>query len=347
MRYVVVVFVFVCALFLEWHTREPVLKLTGVSLTSKSEKISSNAKRNGTKFITQFGRDGVGHQLLGMFSCMLLPFVNEDWTYVKKESLGAEGHEKSVYDVALFEILQQNAPKRKVDAVVIEKDNCAGELRSICKIDEATRDDFRRCNRSKRTLAQHWRRALDGAVHLKPVSHGVLIHIRGGDRPEHLDHGSDVIPWITKFMLEMSTQNTVTISVETEDDKTHVESHLTHKIRHESPGVVIDFLVGGDPVQVWLRMVYAELLLMGRSSFSVSAALARTKPTFTIDRQGWPIDGRYDWNSFPCQVDLVKRYGIKDLDTSINSTIVAHYSPRHGADKDECVSAKWTSTKAG
>ena len=53
------------------------------------------------KYVTQNGKDGLGHQLLGMYSCMLLPMLDDRFTYVIKNYTGHQ-HARSRYIVPLF-----------------------------------------------------------------------------------------------------------------------------------------------------------------------------------------------------------------------------------------------------
>ena len=65
----------------------------------------------------------------------------------------------------------------------------------------------------------------------------------------------------------------------------------------------ISYITGGDPVSTWIYMTQVDLLVIGPSSFSLSAAAARsTKPSFSIEQR--PKDGRYDDNTLLCSIAL-------------------------------------------
>ena len=79
-------------------------------------------------------------------------------------------------------------------------------------------------------------------------------------------------------------------------------------------------------------MTQVDLLVIGPSSFSLSAAAARsTKPSFSIEQR--PKDGRYDDNTLLCSIDLDSMHSLPD-DAHVGKV---YYEVGHGRDKCEYV----------
>ena len=101
------------------------LSLTSCALFFNRESSFGpvETRRHGSPtLITQHGRDGLGHQLWGMYTCMLLPLVDKRYQYVKKSFTGVT-HTKSKMVPKLFAAIQDDFPE-VTSASVEKRDNC-------------------------------------------------------------------------------------------------------------------------------------------------------------------------------------------------------------------------------
>ncbi len=83
------------------------------------------------RYITHKGRDGLGHQLLGMYSCMLFSNIDRNTQYVPKIYTWA-AHRLSNHTSALFKALQRSFPPAPHGVDVAEVGFCMNELMQIC-----------------------------------------------------------------------------------------------------------------------------------------------------------------------------------------------------------------------
>eukprot|EP00923_Selenidium_pygospionis_P046354 GHVN01079926.1.p1 GENE.GHVN01079926.1~~GHVN01079926.1.p1 ORF type:complete len:343 (-),score=9.31 GHVN01079926.1:607-1605(-) len=289
-----------------------------------------------SSYITQNGRDGMGHQLLGMYSCMLLPLIDERYVYVKKEELELSGHKRSLTAKLLFDALQDGVTPRPpyVDADDVKGLDSCGHLFSKCHSEE----NWGKCDSEKRTLSKRWRESFESIASLIPTlgarHEKVILHIRGGDMPGYRQHGFTTIPYLLKLLSETIRVNHLTIVCEMEADQSFTEKNLLPCIKELVPSLEVTFLVGGDPMVTWAMMVRADVLIMGKSSFSVSAALVRTELTFNIGERA-PIGGRYDNNALPCAIDIHSHFNMNTTESKFVERYV-YYTTSHGAANDVC-----------
>ena len=287
-------------------------------------------------YITQNGRDGMGHQLLGMYSCMLLPLIDERYVYVKKDELVLSGHESSQTAKLLFDALQDSVTPRPpyVDVDEVKGMDSCGYLFSKCQSEE----NWGKCDSEKRTLSKRWRESFESFASLIPTlgarHENAILHIRGGDTPGHMQHGFTTIPYLLKLLSETIRVTHLTIVCEMEEDQSFIEENLLPRIKELVPSLEVTFLVGGDPVATWVMMVRADVLIMGESSFSVSAALVRTELTFNIGERA-PIGGRYDNNALPCAIDIHSHFNLNTTESALVERYV-YYTTSHGAAVDVC-----------
>ena len=276
--------------------------------------------------VTQSGSDGLGHQLLGMYSCMLLPLVDKRFEYVKKNTSISifTGHAGSKYSAFLLDTLQVGSKELSDDARILKLDNCMGRLKTCSSSSH--------CSDAKVLLSQSWRGRFQNfmlSAHLPSMrADDIILHARGGDRPNLTLAGVEQLPYIIKVITDSTSLRNLTIFCEYANDMKILKSVLIPGIRTLVADIDINFEIGGDPVISWTRMVRARVLILGNSSFSVSAALIRDEPTFSVYEQ--PIGGRYDVNNFPCLLQLSPTF----INTINNDAI--YYTPWHGATVKDC-----------
>jgi hypothetical protein len=263
--------------------------------------------------ISHTGNDGMGHQILGMYSCMLLALVDSRFEYVKKVHTGST-HSISTQLAPLFDVLQCNSTERPpipslrtsqfsrrgFDGVV-ESDHQWSNIITSCTKNRT------RCELSMRELSHSIITCVSKSNFKTQISRNkthreILMHVRGGDRPDSIRKGLEKHPYTLEFIRQKTGIDNVVIVCEFENDAVWIRNNWIPYIYEVSPSLKIDFLIGEDPVETWWRMIRADVLILGSSSFSVSAALLRTGPTFCEDQN--PIDGRYDNRMFACVVDL-------------------------------------------
>ena len=252
------------------------------------------------RLISQSGKDGMGHQLLGVYSCMLLQYLQpENFCYVKKIMTTVE-HTASVEKFELLiDQLERDFPNAPRNASVQRQDNCWELVKSMC-----TEENKEACNLAKQRLSFRLSHNLQIEGSYSNMSDSILLHVRGGDRPGFLmNFLRDDFPWplaIDRISRAVNVSN-FKILCETEHDK-ELLTPLMKRISKQAPHLRTEFMVGGDAIDVWLLMQTAKALIVGESSFSVSASLVRHDYTFSRRRN--PIDGRYDVNAMPCELKL-------------------------------------------
>jgi len=252
------------------------------------------------RLISQSGKDGMGHQLLGVYSCMLLQYLQpENFCYVKKIMTTVE-HTASVKKFELLvDQLERDFPNAPANVTVQRQDNCFTLVKSMC-----TEENQQACNLAKQRLSFRLSHNLQIEGQYSNMSNSLLMHVRGGDRPDYLmNFLRDDFPWplaIDSISRAVNVSN-FKILCETEHDK-GLLTPLMNAVSKQAPYINTEFLVGGDAIDVWLLMQRAKALIVGESSFSISASLIRHDYTFS--RHRFPIDGRYDANAMPCELGL-------------------------------------------
>ena len=318
--------------------------ITNEARSADNFNVSSDTTHatRGKILISQGGSDGMGHQMLGMYSCMLLPLVDDRFQYVRKINVKS-GHTRSKQLIRLFDVLQCNANARppgsspaamnsgkfrkfrnvltkegdfgKLTAAMLS--DFGGELRNfkdVVELDHHKRGMEVIC-RKNRTSCELGMRKLSISLRScflksdfktqfsQDRSHReILMHVRGGDRPGWIRRGMEKHPYTLEFIRQQTGIDNVVIAVEFEKDKKWIEKNWIPKISQTSPLMKVSYLVAADPVETFFRFVRADILIMGSSSFSVSAGLLRTGPTFSETQS--PIKGNYDVRVFSCVVDL-------------------------------------------
>ena len=159
-------------------------------------------RRHGSPtLITQQGRDGLGHQLWGMYTCMLLPLVDNRYRYVKKSFTGVS-HTKSKMVRKLFAAIQDGFPEA-TSATVEKHDNCWSQVAAAC-------DSYKdACVHARILLARTWRSKIAAFVSnhtqyaMQNDTH-IMIHLRGNDvlkfKPQTLLTGLAEYPYLIKFL---------------------------------------------------------------------------------------------------------------------------------------------------
>ena len=84
--------------------------------------------------------------------------------------------------------------------------------------------------------------------------------------------GFDVYPLLSKYLINRSKIQSITISTELEEDTVFVKQELAPLIT-KSTEANISYITGGDPVSTWIYMTQVDLLVIGPSSFSLSLSL--------------------------------------------------------------------------
>jgi len=280
---------------------------------------------NGKIYITQLGTDGIGHQMLGMYSCMLLPLLDTRWVYVKKVFTKATGHAESEDAEELFTALQRGEQERPLDVKIREVDNCWKDVQLFCK-------NRAKCNIAKQKLSGRLRNNFENFITTREGlqftrEDSVLLHTRGGDSSEKLLHGLGLNAHIIQFIHETTGLRSIKILCEYQRDAEVLEKLFIPQLTEYVPHLEWSFIIGGDPIQSWSRMIRSPALIPGSSSFSLSAALLRNQPTFSSHRQ--PIEGRYDDNVLPCSSEL-------RTNSSVGEPEIVFYDLGHGTDDEDC-----------
>jgi len=250
-------------------------------------------------YISTNGRDGIGHQLVGMYSCMVVDKLDPSKVFVKKYFAHQE-HDGSPYSSPLFDYLQEGYldPPEKVE--VRYSDSCSGEVQRLCAKNRTA------CNGAKRQVTLHWHKRVEVFLsrfpELNPGDTNVaILHKRGGDmvkyRPDILFRYNDTLTRLVDYLHQKFDLRT-RIFVETNDDL----EILRRNISAFNPSYS-SFTVAGDSVKRWIEMVKARILVLGISSYSISASLARPNLP-TISPSSHPYGGRYDDNFLPCVLDI-------------------------------------------
>ena len=264
---------------------------------------------------------------------MLFSNIDRNTQYVPKIYTWA-AHRLSNHTSALFKALQRSFPPAPHGVDVAEVGFCMNELMQICVDQEEI------CKRAKVDLSAEWESSVldllvnDPSLRLEDTK-TIFIHVRGGDMKKHnkgvVSTGFDVYPLLSKHLINRSKIQSITISTELEEDTVFVKQELAPLIM-KSIESNISYITGGDPVSTWIYMTQVDLLVIGPSSFSLSAAAARsTKPSFSIEQR--PKDGRYDDNTLPCSIDLESMHSLPD-DAHVGKV---YYEVGHGRDKCEYV----------
>ena len=286
------------------------------TVASRGRRLPHTREMNrDIRLVTQRGVDGLGHQLLGMYSCMLLPRLDKRWKYVQKRFLRTDPrHVQSRKAASLFRALQRNYAPRLSGSKVMEVDNCGGYIKQLCTEKNA-------CKAAKLELSHQWLTNIDSLLQRVSVRQNILLHVRGGDSDNQL-FGFDVYPSVLNLISKRMGLFDVDIFCESEADKALIQLALIPKLLQSQPELSVSFFVGGDPLESWIQMVQAKALVLAPSQFSVSASLVRKCVTFSIVER--PVRGRYDDNTFPCVllVGSEKR--------------AVYYTPFHGATVDDC-----------
>ena len=277
-------------------------------------------------YVTQSGSDGLGHQLLGMYSCMLLPLLDSRWIYVKKVFTKTTGHAESKLTEELFTALQRGEQERPADVSIRKVDNCWKDVQNLCK-------NRPKCNIAKQKLSERMRRSFEDFIstrdelQFKDEDSSIILHARGGDSYEKLRHGLEVNARIVQYIHETTGLTTLKISCEYQRDADALNNSFIPQLKLYASRVKWSFIIGGDPIQSWSRMTSSPALIPGASSFSLSAALLRDKPTFSSHER--PIEGRYDDNFLPCSAELRNN-------TLAGETEVVYYDMGHGTNREDC-----------
>lgn len=210
-------------------------------------------------------------------------------------------------------------------------DNCWGRVKFFC------RQSLTICAEMKRKLTMQLRNKFDNFILSRPELRAedrksIMLHIRGGDRArKYLNYGLDLYAQTLHHIYNLTRLRQVLIFCELASDAAYVKETLFFmELKKNHLWNSVTFVVGGDPVESWSRMVQGAVLLVGPSSFSLSAASFRAGPTFSIVQ--CPIDGRYDDNKLPC-TSTIFVFGKR-------STV--YYDLGHGTSEEDCLNKRWT-----
>eukprot|EP00890_Picochlorum_soloecismus_P006317 jgi/Picsp_1/6687/NSC_04030-R1_---NA--- len=234
----------------------------------------------------------------------------------------------------LIDQLERDFPNAPVNASVQRQDNCFTLVKSMC-----AEENQQACNLAKQRLSFRLSHNLQIEGQYSNMSNSLLMHVRGGDRPNYLmNFLNDDFPWpvaIDSISRAINVSN-FKILCETEHDKRFL-TPLMNAISKQAPYLDTEFMVGGDAIDVWLLMQTAKGLIVGESSFSVSASLVRHDYTFS--RHKLPIDGRYDANAMPCELRV--------HDDDLRGDYKVYYGALHGQQENQftCQSRPTTGKK--
>jgi len=185
------------------------------------------------------------------------------------------------------------------------RDNCWDLLEARC--------GAQRCEAAKHALANEWAECIDGDAQLSPYRHSdlsssIVVHVRGGDAENRVHHPALFVA--LGWLCDTLTDEVTSIVFAVEDKQ--VLKPLKEKVAalaKKHPHVTVRSVVGGDPVASWFAFVDAGVLVLGESSYSVSASIVRDgRPTVVLG-SATPIGGRYDVNTFPCHLELAAKAG--------------------------------------
>ncbi len=242
--------------------------------------------------VYMIGGDGMGHVLLGAFSCQLLSELDPAVEYTRRPvtKVNCRGSKTMCGSVqccvSLIDTLEEQYSRSDC---AIGLDNCWTQLRPFCDQD-ANKKHL--CDAARVRLSQRWQITLyrfRERYNLRPSHHvDGIIHYR--NHPDatwkwkitpinHIRAAWDALEQVNPPTL--FSQLTVTSA----------------EVAKAFPN--ISRVVGGDTFRTWLSFVDARYLFVSASSFSMSAAIMRTQPTLTFSAN--VHGGRYDWNTRPCR----------------------------------------------
>lgn len=235
-----------------------------------------------TENITHGGNDGIGHQLAGAFSCMLLGRLSPHYCFVKRGGMIPHHvqHGCGKDCLGLYNALTAPWPTMTIGHAH-QVDNCWHDVDRLCgewfwtsyfakgnrriRLNET-------CARERQRLSREWQ-GLAEAFHIgrnvdfKPLD--LAVHVRVGDRNPLLGN-------YTELFMTLS-QARPTIFVES-NHSAALKSVLEQF--QVLPGIApANLIVGGSPVHSWFQMLHARRLVMHDSSFSRSVYIVREGPT--------------------------------------------------------------------
>ena len=241
--------------------------------------------------IYAIGGDGIGHTLLGEFSCQLLSELDPAVEYTRRPvtRVDCRGSKTMCGSTpcchALIDALEEHYPPYSRTATGL--DNCHQLLRPLCDVPVLPRRGSD-CDAARIRLAQRWQHTLyrlRTQYNLLP-SHRVdgVLHYR--NHPDATWHWNIAPLDLVRVAWEKLEQ--------VEPVTLFSQLPVTEKL-----GMNVSRVVGGDAFRTWLSFVDARYLFLSASSYSMSAAIMRTQPTLSFSAN---VHGnRYDWNTRPCR----------------------------------------------
>jgi len=266
------------------------------------------------------GYDGLGHQLHGVFSCMVYSRIVPGACYVKRPDMthgfdhGCKGCNK-LY-AALHSGWAAAPPGTKAKGV----DNCWLMVQQSCY--ESTDQNVRvnaTCNAARLKLSREWVVLVDAFAKARgpgPRTVDVAVHVRKGDLPR--ETATDYAAVLEKI----AHGEAIDFFVEFKGDSKAIQAQLcANHVCHEHDNKDI------STVDAWLAMRGARhALLVHDSSFSVSAHLARHGLTVAQYRR--PQGGRYDGNTFECRLRNTSWWWTYEHGSSDCNPPAAWFDPR-------------------
>eukprot|EP01047_Picozoa_sp_COSAG01_P034782 COSAG01_NODE_2630_length_7348_cov_32.536626_2_plen_355_part_00 len=237
-------------------------------------------------WITHNGDDGLGHQLLGTFSCMLLARLEPRKYRYGERNPWRHGFDHQCANCAeLYHALHAGWPT--VPKQHTGMDNCWGRTTEFCGLE--TNVSNTTCNAERRELAAIWRRNFR-RWHPSTAGPAVAMHIRKGDRPVPVV-AKDYVDLLSRDDLPVGRASSVAVFAEHASEVAEIVKKIPNAAVTPGKGTVHDFI----------QMVNAGILIPTDSSFSLVAAIIRTGRTYH-NGGSVAIGGRYDGHRFNCHI---------------------------------------------
>lgn len=245
--------------------------------------------------LTYSGVVGLGHALLGTYSCMLLSRLRDDVCFHRDDPRDINlAHYCPGCDL-LFAGFSASWPSLKPTKET-KYNNCFPELLDLCRESQNGTDVNRTCARERMRLTKEWSTVVDdmltvGTLPQTPWAE-VAIHIRQGDK-------SPPIPTNFGELAKLAFPNARDIHIFARE-RPHMES-VVKQLNASNLRAKVWLHDNLPALESWLMMRSAGILVVHESSFSTSAALARTAGS-TFSSKMYPMFGFFDVNKFPCRL---------------------------------------------
>jgi hypothetical protein len=273
-----------------------------VTLPGASKKV------RGPVWLTHKGHDGLGHQLLGTFSCMVLAQIEPaKYRYGERHQWqqrvfghGSKAtwteHNKNCSD--LMHALHAGWPTipDKSWPRPLRLDNCFSLIKAACG-DESTVPN-KACNDARRAVAAIWRRNFR-QWHPSTAGPDVAMHIRMGDRASDTEIIiDDYVDLFSRDSLPIGQASNITVIAQRAGEVNEIVSkipkaNLAPSMHTVSPSI--------RTVHDFIQMVNAGIFVVHTSSYSLAAAIIRRGRTYTHGGR-FSHGGRYDAHAFNCHL---------------------------------------------